>query len=125
MSLATPAGGITLYLRETREAAVKDHDDGGDGILLALEGADWPRADATLPMARLNARTLLALHPDEIACALFAPGHDATQVVARLETMGYRGLITVVAPPLPDPRMVERELRALGPGLRLRLVCRD
>ena len=43
-------------------------------------------------------------------------------MVEALMHLGYAGAISVIAPRLPDRAMVERELRALGPGLRLRLV---
>lgn len=93
------------------------------GVVLTLEGAGHGTADLVMPFARLTARSLAAICPDEIVCALFAAGFDAPQVIARLESLGYGGLITVFGPALPDPAMVERELRQMGPGLRLRLVC--
>lgn len=66
---------------------------------------------------------LLALHqPSRIILPLFAAGFDATAAVEELEALGYRGRITVLAPDLPKPRLVERELQNLGPGARLTLI---
>lgn len=104
---------------------MKDRDADGNGVLLVLDGAALTVASVRLAFGRLTARALLSIRPDEIACALFTDDYDAAQVVQRLEHLGYRGLITVIAPPLPRPRMVEQELRHLGPGARLRLLCQD
>ncbi|MGL6208404.1 MAG: hypothetical protein ACRC14_01075 [Paracoccaceae bacterium] len=81
--------------------------------------------DAILEQASLgdlDADLLARLTPERIVLPLMARGHDAMTIIEQLESLGYRGAITVVAPALPHPRMVERELRGLGPGNRLRLV---
>jgi hypothetical protein len=70
----------------------------------------------------LTARSLADLAPGLVVLPLFAASHDAAAAVERLEELGYRGRITVLAPPLPRPALVERELRALGPGARLVLI---
>jgi hypothetical protein len=72
--------------------------------------------------AELTIDVLIDLAPSQIYLPLFASGYDAMSAVEALETMGYCGEITVIAPDLPRPRLVERELRALGPGLRLTLI---
>jgi len=64
------------------------------------------------------------LSPTRVILPLLGRCHDAVQVIERLQTLGYKGELTVVAPTLPDPSLVERELRGLGPGLRLRLLMR-
>lgn len=70
----------------------------------------------------LTAQVLTARQPGLIVLPLFSAGYDATAAVEQLEALGYRGRITVLAPPLPRPALVERELRALGPGARLVLI---
>ena len=77
---------------------------------------------ATARLAELDAALLARVRPDQVLLPLLSPGHDATAVVERLQAIGYAGLITVVAPRLPDAPMVEAELRALGPGPRLTLL---
>lgn len=98
--------------------------------MLALDchGLLAPRGPIPLPRAvqhasaDLSAALLARLKPERIVLPLFAPACDAMAVIERLEALGYRGLIVVIAPPLPKPALVERELRALGPGDRLVLV---
>ena len=72
--------------------------------------------------ADLTAEALLALAPSTVIMPLFAGAHDALSMVEALEAMGFRGRILVIAPPLPRPALVERELRSAGPGPRLMLV---
>ena len=71
----------------------------------------------------LNAAFLAEVAPELVVLPLFSVGQDATTMVEALMNLGYDGAISVMAPRLPDRAMVERELRALGPGLRLRLVA--
>lgn len=85
--------------------------------------ADLPAGVVALAgFAELDARLLAQVRPDQILMPLLSSGHDAFAVVERLQTIGYTGLITVVALHLPNARMVETELRALGPGKRLALL---
>lgn len=75
---------------------------------------------AALP--QITAQLLASLRPDRVICALFGPAQDAYAVVEQLESLGYDGAITVLCPDLPRPKLVEAELRAIGPGLRLTLL---
>lgn len=70
----------------------------------------------------LTAKILSALQPGLIILPLFNGSQDAAGAVERLEELGYAGRITVLAPTLPRPGLVEHELRALGPGERLVLI---
>ena len=70
----------------------------------------------------LDSALLARLRPDRVLLPLMTPEHDAIQMIEQLCRLGYGGMIVVVAPPLPQPRMVERELRNLGPGQRLILL---
>lgn len=70
----------------------------------------------------LTARILSALQPELVVLPLFGPVHDAASYIERLQELGYDRRITVLAPPLPRPALVERELRDLGPGARLVLI---
>lgn len=92
--------------------------DMGASVALAVPGAVVERAT----FAALDAPLLSRIQPDQIMLPLLCPGHDASQVVERLEHLAYAGQITVIAPRLPKARMVEAELRALGPGPRLTLL---
>ncbi len=72
--------------------------------------------------ADLGADLLAELKPVQVIMPLFAQGYDAMTAIEELERLQFTGRITVIAPKLPRPRLVERELRSLGPGLRLALI---
>lgn len=59
---------------------------------------------------------------DAIAFALFAASPDAWQIGAHLTRMGFAGRLFALSPALPSRAMVERELRADFPALRLRVM---
>jgi hypothetical protein len=61
------------------------------------------------------------LKPAGIAFSLFPSGFDAPQLIERLNDLNYRGWVCVIAPELPDRRMVERELRTFGNKVDLRI----
>lgn len=98
--------------------------------LLALECQSLlaPRGPIPLPEAvsraasELSAALLAEVAPARIVLPLFSGSCDAMSVIEELEALGYRGQILVIAPPLPRPALVERELRAAGPGERLVLI---
>lgn len=84
--------------------------DGVDGIAVpGPEGLD------TVLLATMGA--------DRVICPLFADGFDAMAVAARLAKLGFGGTLYVLAPDLPNPRMVEREIRAQGGGIDVRLIA--
>jgi len=86
--------------------------------------ADLPAgAVVTARFADLDAALLARVRPEQVMLPLLSPDHDAMAVVERLQSLGYSGRITVVARHLPNARMVEAELRALGPGPRLTLLA--
>lgn len=72
--------------------------------------------------ADLDADMLAQHGPDLVLVPLMASTHDATHVIARLQALGFAGTVTVIGPHLPHPRVVEQELRRLGPGLKLTLL---
>ncbi|WP_146036497.1 hypothetical protein [Pseudotabrizicola formosa] len=57
-----------------------------------------------------------------IACMLLGSEVDALDILAELTAAGYRGTVVVIAPPLPDPGMVERELALAAPGMTVSLL---
>ncbi|MEO8245225.1 MAG: hypothetical protein ABI832_23370 [bacterium] len=78
-----------------------------------------------LRFSDLAAPLLAKLGPDLVILPLFASYYDANVAVEALQQLGYSGRITVLAPKLPRPRLVERELQVLGPGKRLTLISPD
>lgn len=118
---------------QTEAAAVVPDRDGRTGsasarpVILALDGVDTPLDGRfiCLPLSQLDAVELERLAPDIITCALFWDKFDAIHVINRLNELSYSGQIVVIAEYLPNPGLVERELRAFGPGPRLHLLSQD
>lgn len=76
----------------------------------------------TLRLDDLSRDRLERLTIAVIACPLMAERHDATTVVQALKRAGYRGVLTVIAPRLPNVGMVEAELRGLCPDIRVKVI---
>lgn len=96
-------------------------DAGGMAIALdcalpdGVEGATFPGPEA------LDAVLLATLGATRVFCPLVAGDFDALAVAARLAKIGYTGWLVVICPELPNPRMVEREIRHQGPGMKVEL----
>jgi hypothetical protein len=71
-------------------------------------------------IADLTGAVLAGTPPDLVIMPLFWADQDAALAIERLIELGYRGKVAVLAPPLPNPRLVEREL--CGLGLRVTLI---
>lgn len=106
-----------------------DLPQGGERVL-ALEAADLIAPNGPIPLegvahrrfAELRPALLAELAPTVVVMPLFSAGQDALSMIEALEAAGFAGRILVIAPTLPRPRLVERELRAAGPGDRLTLM---
>jgi hypothetical protein len=81
-----------------------------------VEGATLPAPEA------LDAVLLATLGATRVICPLFAAEFDALAVAARLAKIGFTGKLVVLAPTLPNPRMVEREIRHHGAGIQVQIV---
>jgi hypothetical protein len=102
-----------------------------EAIVLVVGGADTATlAQAALmggstvvvPFVALDAALLAQLSPDCVVFPLMTTGVDAPLVIETLAGLGYAGRACVVAPQLPNRRMVEVELRSIAPTLHLTLV---
>ena len=99
-------------------------------VVLALDCFSLLDATGPLPMigvvhrrySALGPALLIELQPTRIILPLFAADYDAVAAIELLQRLQFAGQITVIAPNLPRPRLVESELRALGPGARLSLI---
>lgn len=89
------------------------------GLAARLAG---PRPVLSLDPEQIATAGLDRLTDAVVACLLLGSQMDATDVIAQLQAAGYRGQVTVVAPPMPDPRMVERELVHLASAIQVQLV---
>lgn len=60
--------------------------------------------------------------PRAVVLCLFDPEVDLEAVLDTLSGCRFAGRVLLLSPPLPDRRLVLREIRAMAPALRLRLV---
>jgi len=75
--------------------------------------------------AELSAASLARVLPDAVLAPLWREGFDAVELAERLAGWGFGGWLLVAAPPLPNPRVVQRDIAAACPGIRvLLLTCR-
>ena len=73
---------------------------------------------------KLDAVLLATMAPDKVICPLFSQDYDALVVAQILSKLGFGGTLVVVAPDLPNPRMVEREIRNQAGGIKVAVVLR-
>jgi len=78
---------------------------------------------ACCALSELPALCTGARVPCLVAAPLFWPEGDALDTLRVLSLLGYPGPVRVVAPPLPRPEIVRRELRADCPGLDIEIVA--
>lgn len=95
--------------------------DGGETLTL-LERCRKPPALVLAHGRDLDAPLIARVAPRAVVFALFAEQNDAMAILARLAKAGHKGRIFALSPPLPNPRMVEREVKARYPTLRLRIL---
>jgi hypothetical protein len=104
-----------------------DASQGSAGVVLVVDGASpGPVVEGTrmvtLSYAQIDAKTLGSLLPELVILPLFGTGFDAIEALQHLERLGYRGLVIVRGPVLPNRAIVERELAAIVPHLTVRLT---
>jgi len=88
-------------------------------IALRLAGA---RPILSLDPGLIAAAGLDRLNGAVVACMLLGDQMDAVDIILLLVEAGFRGEVMVIAPPMPSPRMVQRELSRLGKGLKIKLA---
>lgn len=80
-------------------------------------------ADLTcLPFTEVCAEALDRIRPDVVFSSLVGPGFDCLDLAERLVTAGYRGKYRAVAPQVPDPTLVRREITERFPALDFDLI---
>lgn len=116
--------------RPRRPAAPRRRSDGTeaaqDGMAVAL-GCALPegREGVALPGPEaLDAVLLATLGAKRVFCPLVAGGFDALSVALRLSQLDFGGTLVVLAPVLPNPKMVEREIRNQSGGVQVQVVTR-
>lgn len=87
--------------------------------------ARMPDPGAALVLTRyatLDATLLARVMPDMVLAPLFGSGFDILDLAQRLTTLGYRGPLRALAPALPDPEAVAREVRGHCLGIDFALI---
>ncbi len=90
-------------------------------------GADEVQAtDITyLAFADVTADALARLRPEVILAPLVGPDFDCLDLAERLSGAGFHGRFRAVAPKVPDPALVRREIAERFPALDFDLLVLD
>lgn len=97
--------------------------DGKVTVVLGFE-ALAPDAVAVDRPEAIDGALLAKLQPDKVICPMIGEDYDALMVATQLRALNFAGTLVVVAPELPNPRMVEREIRNQAGGLRVSVVIK-
>lgn len=83
-----------------------------------------PEAVASIGYAELSAQLPLPESLELVVAPLFCMEFDALEIIETLGKAGYRGLLRIVTPKLPNRQIVLRELRshAVRQGITLEMV---
>ena len=122
---ATPSRGRRVAgAGRTKEKPVSDAPI--PSVVIAVGNVRVPGADviAVAGPEGLDAVLLATLGAECVVCPLFDADFDAMAVATRLATLGFQGRLQVIAPELPNPRMVEREIRSQAGGITLQIIQR-
>jgi len=92
-------------------------------IVLGFE-ALAPDAVAVDRPEAIDAALLARVQPKKVICPMIGEDYDALIVATHLRGLNFEGTLVVVAPELPNPRMVEREIRNQAGGLRVSVVIK-
>lgn len=93
-------------------------------VTLALGLEPPPGAHRVTRPEEIDAELLARLKPERVICPMIGPDYDALSVATLLRSLDFAGVLVVVAPDLPNPRMVEREIRNQAGGLRVTVATR-
>jgi len=73
----------------------------------------------------LEQKLVSSVAPTKVVAPLMARGFDAAEVIEQLAACGYQGSVWVLAPKLPNRRMVERELKSMATGIQVEIIELD
>lgn len=127
----TPAGTDADAGHRGDETRKVDAPPGRRRRLLAVGDMVPPRelsddpdaADLTcLPFTEVSAEALDRIRPDVVFSSLVGPGFDCLDLAERLVDAGFRGKYRAVAPQVPDPKLVRREITDRFPALDFDLI---
>lgn len=82
-------------------------------------------ADSQIAFAEFHEITdelLQALTPDIVMSPVLTRAFDCLDLAQTLHEKGFRGRLRIVAPDLPNPRVIQSEIRGLCPGLDVAFI---
>ena len=79
----------------------------------------------TVPYELLDEELLDKIRPDQAITPLFGGGFDAVDVAEDLSLFGYCGQLIAISPRLPNPKIIEREMREYAYAMNFELVMYD
>jgi hypothetical protein len=112
---ALQTGGVALCIGLTANDVVALGDDLDTGNM---------RCHA-VPYDLIDEILLDKLRPDQVITPLFGDGYDAVDVAEDLSLYGYSGQLVAISPRLPNPRIIEREMREYAYAMDFELVMYD
>lgn len=121
---ARPRPPRSTAARRPRVAKVRPPEAAGPPARAIILGypANPPESIAVDGPEKIDTLLLATMAPDRVICPLFSDNYDALVVAQLLTKLGFGGTLVVVAPDLPNPRMVEREIRNQAGGIRVAVV---
>ena len=78
-----------------------------------------------ISFAALEQKLVASVSPSKVVIPLMTRGFDATEAIEQLGLCGYQGSVWVLAPKLPNRRMVERELKSIISGIQVEVIELD
>lgn len=75
-----------------------------------------------LDPSQISKDQMNGLRHAQMGCELFQKNGDALTIIEALRAAGATGHLLIVAPRIPDPAMVERELRKAAKGFSVSLI---
>lgn len=102
------------------------------GLLVGMNEAELSRQGRiesdihleSLPFALIHAALAIAPWAEYVIAPLVSEQFDAMDLAHELDRAGYAGKLMVVAPALPRPEIVCREIQSAGPDLEVELIRR-
>ena len=112
---ALQTGGVALCIGLTASDVVALSDDLETGNMQCH----------AVPYHMLDEDLLDKLRPDQVITPLFGEGYDAVDVAEDLSLFGYCGQLVAISPRLPNPKIIEREMREYAYAMNFELVMYD
>ncbi|WP_147124966.1 hypothetical protein [Shimia ponticola] len=69
----------------------------------------------------LGAELIDISNPDVVISPLMGPAFDAIELAEQLDILGFEGRYVVIAPQLPRPDIIQRDIMSAAPGVEIEL----